>query len=89
MSKTGWGASGEDGEATVSNQATATDGRNTYETNLVSNYTEVDEPDQPGPSNPQTGDAFNVQLWVLLLMTSGIGLGATVVLGRKKENEMA
>ena len=77
------------GEATIRNRATATEGENTYETNLVSNHTEERQPENPGASdNPQTGDDTKLHLWVMLLVTSSLGFGATILLGRKKENEI-
>lgn len=67
--------------ATLTNQAQVLEGRNAYTTNEVSNPT-----NNPGdPTNPQTGDNTNLQLWIALLFVSGGGVVATSVYGKKKE----
>ena len=75
------------GNATINNQATATDGTNRYESRWVSNYTEkapVEEepttPDKPSPekpSIPKTDDTLNLQLWIAMMIVS---CGALVML---------
>lgn len=67
--------------ATITNRATVLEGRNTYETNQVTNPT-----NNSGGSGPQTGDNSHLLLWFMLLFVSG---GAVVVLMTcgKKQNE--
>ena len=45
-----------------------------------------ENPDTPKGNIPQTGDTTNLALWIGLLVISGAGLTATLVLGKKKHN---
>ena len=43
------------------------------------------KPSSNATTLPQTGDNFNIELWVSLLLVSGVGVTATTVYGRKKK----
>ncbi len=81
------------GAVTIENKATATDGTNTYETKTVTNHTpeppaEPTVPSKPtGSTNPQTGDATNLNLWFTALVISCGGFIVAATCGRKKETE--
>ena len=64
----------------ITNTATVTEGKNTYETNGVTNTTE-----KPRPSTPTTGDDSNMQLWFGLMFVSCLGLATLALTGKKKE----
>ncbi len=67
--------------AAIRNQAAVVEGRNTYQTNEVTNTVSIPK----DPSNPQTGDHSRIGLWMTLLFVCG---GAVIVLmtcGEKKE----
>lgn len=88
------------GETTISNKAIITEGKNTYTTNEVLNYTfeeksdtntdTTDEPTPPTnppviPATPATGDDTNLWLWFALLFICGGVLVGTVIYGKKKK----
>lgn len=84
------------GAVTIENKATATDGTNDYETNVVTNTTPAPttptEPTQPTPppadkENPKTGDTANLTLWMTLLFISGGVFTLTATFGKIKETE--
>ena len=90
------------GAVTIKNQAVASDGTNSYETEIVTNYT-VDEtedtntatpniPDAPinipvALVSPATGDDSNLWIWFVLLFICGGGLGGIVLYGKKKKSD--
>ncbi len=66
----------------ITNKAVVVEGKNTYTTNEVSTTTS----EKPvTPTNPQTGDNFNLHLWFALLLVSGGGVVVTSVYGRKRK----
>ena len=82
------------GTATIENKAIATDGTNSYESNVVTNNTvqvptEPENPNNPtppaDPENPKTGDAAKLNLWIAMLLISGGGFIITATYGRKQE----
>ena len=46
------------------------------------------KPSSNATTLPQTGDNFNIELWVSLLLVSGVGVTATTVYGRKKKRSV-
>lgn len=77
------------GTTTIENKATATDGTNNYESNVVTNNT-VQIPTNPtpppaDPENPKTGDAARLNLWIAMLLISGGGFIITATYGKKQE----
>ena len=68
-------------DATLRNQASAVEGKNSYTTNEVTNPTGKPEI----PSNPQTGDHMQLYLWIAILFVSGGVLTATLIIGNKKK----
>jgi uncharacterized repeat protein (TIGR01451 family) len=87
------------GTVTIENKAIATDGTNSYESNVVTNNTvqvptEPENPNNPtppaDPENPKTGDSAMLTLWIAMLLISGGGFIITATYGRKqKEAEQA
>lgn len=75
------------GAVTIENKATATDGTNNYETNLVTNYT-VQAPTTPEePSNPKTGDSFQPGMAAAIMAVCATALAALVIgQGKRKED---
>ncbi|MBE7056798.1 MAG: VWA domain-containing protein [Ruminococcaceae bacterium] len=57
------------------------DGKETVEKIVFENTFEV------SVQNPETGDSSNLFLWLALFVVSGVGITATVVFGRRRENE--
>ena len=78
------------GNATIDNQATATDGSNSYESRWVSNYTEEipeepEDPEPPKPSIPKTDDQ-SLLLWMTILILSCGALITLLTLGKTEIN---
>lgn len=75
------------GDATIENQATATDGANSYESRWVRNYTEeapqTEEPQPDEPSIPKTGDE-SLLLWMTILILSSGALITLLTFGKKE-----
>lgn len=67
--------------ATIRNQATVLEGRNTYTTNEVTNTTSTPEI----PDNPKTGDESMLHLWFVLLTVCSGGILTVSLCGKKKE----
>lgn len=73
---------------TIENQATAQSGSESYQSNLVSNFTEKQTPPVvPDPSNPKTGDGANLLLAGAMMLASSGGLITTTRLKKKKEED--